>query len=120
MLLGDNMTAIYFEINMVRGDTSDQEIDIESDIDIEFDEMYFTVKKRYSDIQYKFQKRLSDGSIQMLDGKYYFRIEPEDTNRLSFGDYVCDIEIVKKGSIIRTFNGVLKLSEEVTTERNER
>ena len=60
------------------------------------DEIYFTVKSNANDKDYKFQKRLSDGGIVLVEtGKYQIKIEPEDTNGLSFSKYDFDIEIVK-------------------------
>ena len=68
--------------------------------DIEFDEIYFTVKRYFYDQDFIFQKRLSDTSIVKLeDGSYQFTIEPADTNDCAGGSHVCDIEIVEEGSI---------------------
>ena len=117
------MPKIYFIIRMCRGDISDQKFTIDSDQkELELDEIYFTVKRRYTDTSFLFQKRLSNGEIALLDktyNEYGFRIEPNDTNKLPFGEYVCDIEIMKSGEILKTFNGILILGEEVTTARDE-
>lgn len=69
-------------------------------ITFELDEVLFTVKKYFTDRDYKFQKKLSDGSIYFgEDGYYHFTIEESDTSKLSYGDYVFDIEIFKYNSV---------------------
>ena len=86
-----------------------------------FDDIFFTVKKYATDADYKFQKRMSTGGIVSDgDGHYTVYIAPEDTDQLSFGDYVCDFELMKDGgSYKRTFIGTLKLTQEVTYSGNE-
>lgn len=117
------LNKMWFKIEMVRGDISDQTFTVDSDDTVtDLDEIYFTVKKHYYENAFLFQKRLSEGSIVVVDptyNKYGFRIQPEDTNKLPFGEYVCDIEIKKEGELLKTFNGKLTLYEEVTTARNE-
>ena len=82
------------ELEFIRGDTfpfkiirktEDQEIIKEKP-----DEMFFTVKKNYSEKEYKFQKRLSNGTIIYDEETNYYNIiiNPEDTNDLDFGKYV--------------------------------
>lgn len=84
------------------------------------DEIYMTVKKSFNDRNYLFQKRLTSGGIILLgEGRYQFTVEPADTNGLGFGDYDFDIEIVKNGSIKKTFSGTLKLLRETTHASNE-
>jgi len=84
-----------------------------------FEEVYFTVKKNWTEKEYKFQKRMTTGGIVYDgDGHYTLHIAPEDTDGLTFGEYVCDLEFVKTG-YKKTFNGVLKLEKEVTHRDNE-
>ena len=84
------------------------------------DNIYLTVKKSANDRDYKFQKRLSDNSIESLgEGRYQFTIEPEDTDPLQFEEYAFDIELYKEDVIKRTFYGKLKLEKEVTHYYNE-
>ena len=86
----------------------------------DFDEIFFTVKESVNDRQFKFQKKLSDGSITLLsDNSFVFRIEPEDTNPLKYGTYAFDIELVKETSIKQTTVGELILTNEVTFAENE-
>lgn len=88
--------------------------------DIDFDEIYFTVKKTPKDRPYLFQKVLSNGSIEKLDiGDYQLKIEPEDTNSLPYGRYVFDINIKYLDIIDESFVGIFDLLEEVTFAENE-
>ena len=84
------------------------------------DEIYFTVKKSFMDRNYKFQKKLSDGSIASVGGgRYQFTILPEDTDGLNFEDYDFDIEVIKYNEIKKTFAGKLILTVESTHRGNE-
>ena len=88
--------------------------------DIDFTQIYMSCKKKVEDRNVLFQKTLTGGTITKLDtGIYQFRIEPEDTNNLKFGDYVFDIELIYENEIKQTLYGTLRLSEEVTTAENE-
>lgn len=88
--------------------------------DIDFTQIYMSCKKSIKDKDVLFQKSLSQGSIVKIgNGDYQFRIEPEDTNSLQFGEYVFDIELIYKNEIKQTIYGTLRLSEEVTTAENE-
>lgn len=87
---------------------------------IAFDEIYFTVKKKYTDNDYIFQKRLTAGTIEAVeDGGYQFVIESEDTDNLRIGNYVFDIELVQGTEIKQTTVGTLVLTNEVTFVTNE-
>lgn len=112
------------DIKMARGDTVSRAFTVKNKDGTVFaetpDEIYFTVKKTYTDRNFKFQKRLSTGGIESVDtGKYKFTIFPEDTNGLTFGDYDFDIEIVKAPGLKQTFCGKLTLQKEVTHSYNE-
>lgn len=84
-----------------------------------WDEVYFTVKRSYTDPEYRLQKRLTAGGI-VDDGDGHFTIlfMPQDTDGMSFGTYDCDIEFVKD-TYKRTFPLTLKLTKEVTYVSNE-
>lgn len=88
---------------------------------IPFDEIYFTVKKSYTDRQYLFQKRLSDGTIEAGEepGTYQFILEASDTDSLQIRDYVCDIELIYGNELKETTVGKLTLTNEVTFAENE-
>ena len=108
-----------FTINMCRGDTNDIVFSIRADdFELSIAEIYFTVKRYPNDKKKLIQKRLSSGEIAYYEDLncYKFRIEPSDTNQLSFGKYVCDIEIsTENNDIVRTFNGILYVDKEVTS-----
>ena len=95
--------------------------------DVDFTEIYFTVKRSANDRLYEFQKRLSTGGIVKLgDGDYQLRIDPKDTNKMlvntpRFPNYVFDVQLDYKGSfnIKETFTGTFVLTNEVTYAENE-
>lgn len=84
------------------------------------DKLYFTVKTNYYSKNYLFQKVLGKDIIYSEQDNYYrFTINPDDTNNLSYGFYVYDIEVVT-GSIVKTIaKGNLDIKEEVTFVENE-
>lgn len=90
--------------------------------DIDFTEIYFTVKKKSSDRLFCFQKRLSDGGIEKLDiSDYQIKIEPKDTAKLvAPKEYVFDIQLDYKNLVKETFVGDFVLKDEVTYPENER
>ncbi len=90
--------------------------------DVDFTEIYFTVKKRPSDKLFCFQKRLSTGGIEKLDiGDYQIKIEPQDTGKMVAPfDYVFDVQLDYKNLIKETFVGDFALKTEVTYPENER
>ena len=88
--------------------------------DITFDEIYFTVKQYYTDRHYCFQKRLSNGTIELVEsGKYSLTITPSDTNDLEVGQYVFDVELIFGTDIKQTTVGKFILTDEVTYAVNE-
>ena len=113
------------EIKMARGDLYTLPFalfidDVQSEL--ELDEVYFTVKRRYTERRALLQKKLTDGGI-VSDGhgNYTLTIEPEDTQAMEFGTYDFDIEVVKEANpaIKRTFVGTIELTKEVTHHINE-
>lgn len=108
-------------ITMARGDIKAVGFTVKlgRETQTDFDDVYFTVKKSYTDHDYKFQKRLSNGTITESSGHFTFIINPEDTNKLGFGSYDCDIEIVRLPTLKLTFPGTLTLTKETTHANNE-
>lgn len=105
------------DIKLVTFDVTDPETYDESEVEIS--EVYFTVKKKYSDESFLFQKKLSEGTIERVEGnKFQFVIESEDTDNLRFGTYVFDIQLVGPG-LKTTTTGELELTYEVTYATNE-
>jgi hypothetical protein len=117
------------KIVMPRGDVRPLQFDVleadgETMTDIEFDDIYFTVKKNFTDRDFKFQKKLSDGTITKDDdGHYHTFIDSTDTDILPFGEYVFDIELKKSNASVpdikQTTVGRLIITEESTYARNE-
>lgn len=88
--------------------------------DIDFTEIYFTVKATARDIAYLFQKRLSTGGIYKLaQGDYQIKIEPEDTQLMTYGKYKFDIQVHYLDEAKETFVGDFELTEEITFPENE-
>lgn len=111
------------KISMVRGDLEAIPFELELDGDVIaecMDYVYFSVKKRFTDPDCLIQKKLSDGGI-LWDGNgtYTIIINPEDTERLCFGSYVCDIQAEKSPGIKQTIRGTFELEPEVTHRENE-
>lgn len=113
-----------FKIEFARGDSYEKGFILEDSagqpIAEAFDEVYFTVKKSFSDKEYKLQKRQSTGGIvNDGNGHYTLHFAPEDTDRFAFASYDCDIEFRNGESFKRTFTGTLTLTKESTHRANE-
>ena len=97
--------------------------------DVDFSEIYFTVKRSANDRLFEFQKRLTKGGIQKLAlGDYQLRIEPKDTakmlvNNTRFQNYVFDFNVKYEHDghlfVDETFTGTFVLTPEVTYAENE-
>lgn len=88
--------------------------------DIDFDEIYFTVKRRAGDSTVLFQKTLTgDGISKTETGIYEFTIAAADTNNLAIGRYAFDIELCYQDTIKQTTVGTLELTPEVTHAADE-
>ena len=88
--------------------------------DVDFTEIYFTVKKTTKDRLYQFQKRLSTGGIIKLDlGDYELKIEPADTAKMMYGNFKFDVQLVYEDQLKETFVGDFILTDEVTFNENE-
>lgn len=90
-------------IKLTRGDTARISVNIENDVSGESyevqpeDVLILTVKKSISDTDYSFQKKIT--------GSNAFHILPSDTQLLSFGRYVYDVQITTKNSDVYTVIG---------------
>ena len=88
--------------------------------DLEFDNIYFTVKKSKNDRLFYFQKSIKDGNIEKLGpGDYQFKIEPKDTNKMAYGEYYSDIQVGYKNLLKETFPIDFILTGEATWAENE-
>lgn len=112
-------------IELIRGDTLplkfQRKLVDNSVVTEKPDKMFFTVKTDYFNEEYLFQKRLDESIVyNEQDNYYYLTIEPEDTDNLSYGKYVFDIEIIKDGDVKTILKGKLKITQEVTFTSNEK
>lgn len=111
-------------ITMPRGDIRDVRFTVYDPAgtvsDVDFDEIYMTVKKRAGDATALFQKTLTGSGITKVEtGVYQFRIQAEDTDDLAIGPYAFDIELCFENSVKQTTIGTLELTPEVTHASNE-
>ena len=114
-------------ISMPRGDIHYVDFSVSTDDEfsgIDYDEIFFTVKRKYTDREFLFQKRLSTGGITKVDDNLYrIKINPEDTNNLQINKsgewYDFDIEVKYQDIIKDTYPGEFVLTKEVTHSYNE-
>lgn len=82
------------------------------------DKMYLTIKQNEYEKQALIQKIFDDG-IRFENSTYYVDFVPEDTDDLSFGEYVYDIEIIN-GDVKKTIKkDTFIIESEVTHKENE-
>lgn len=111
-------------ITMPRGDIRDVRFtvfDPDGEISgIDFDEIFFTVKKHAGDATVLVQKTLNGAGISKIEtGVYQLRIQAEDTDDLKVGAYAFDIELCFENSVKQTTVGTLELTPEVTHAGDE-
>ena len=82
------------------------------------EKMYLTIKENEYQKQALIQKTFDNG-IKFENGTYYVDFVPEDTDSLSFGEYVYDIEIIN-GDVKKTIKkDTFVIESEVTHKENE-
>lgn len=82
------------------------------------DKMYLTIKQNEYEKQALIQKTFDNG-IRFENDTYYVDFLPEDTDDLSFGEYVYDIEIIN-GDIVKTIKkDIFVIGSEVIHKENE-
>lgn len=64
------------------------------------EEIYFIIKKRWTDKTAIITKDLSDMTFDS-EGYYHFKIDPEDTEPLAYGQYVWDFTAVEANGTYR-------------------
>lgn len=109
-------------LELTRGDTglfSFQRLDDNGDpILTQANEVYFTVKRRYTDKAFLVQKTLADMTFDGT-GVYHFTLEPEDTEGLPYGVYVFDVEVIVEDYKQTIAKGELNITAEATWKVNE-
>lgn len=58
--------------------------------------MWFTVKRKYEDIGFVFQKTMENGITQRPDGSWEILINAEDTASINPSRYICDVKILNE------------------------
>ena len=58
--------------------------------------IWFTVKAKYENLGFLFQKTMGNGIIQRDDGSWEITIDSTDTANIVPGKYVCDVKIVSE------------------------
>lgn len=82
--------------------------------------LYFTVKEKNCSSNVAFQKKLDDGIVKSEEDNYYHvTINPEDTDGLSYLEYVWDIEVITDTYKKTLASGILRFKKEVTLPENE-
>lgn len=74
----------------------------------------FSVKENLDDSVYVFQKTLSLGISHLNNGDYYVKIEPEDTEGLTFRKYYYDLQIEIGDDIYTPLKGRFDVRWDVT------
>lgn len=109
-------------LQMIRGDTAQfkfQRLDAEGEVITAIaDGLYFTVKNKFTDEGFAFQKKLED-MVFDEDGTYHFTVLPEDTNNLNFANYVYDLEAIQDGVKTTISIGNFNIMPESTWAVNE-
>ena len=82
------------------------------------DKMYLTVKENIYQEKALIQKTLENG-IRFENETYYVDFVPEDTDDLSFGTYVYDIEVINENIKKTIEKGEFIIDGEVTHKENE-
>lgn len=101
---------IHFRINKPDG----------TGTNLEFSNIYFTVKRKAFDRMFLFQKSYKRGEIYKLGpSDYQLKIDAQDTNKLTFGNYKFDIQLSYRDLLKETCVGDFVILEEVTHAINE-
>ena len=100
-------------ITLTRGDTFMADVTINKQdntpyIPVEGDSVRFAMKSSYEDAESVLAKNIPIDTMRLI-------FEPEDTKKLSFGQYIYDVQLTKASGEVDTFitKAKLKLTEEV-------
>ena len=114
------------EIDIVRGDNRTFKFQRKTEqgqvITDEPNEMYITFKTNDVINDYVIQKVYSKNEITYNSSTHYwsFELTPKDTNNLSYGIYMFDVEIITDENKVKTIcEGILTINSEITFASNE-
>lgn len=98
-------------ISLTRGDTFKCVLSLTEDsktyIPDPEDRIRFALKRNYKSEEILIRKEIPNNSL-------LFKLNPEDTKNLEYGEYVYDMEITKQNGDVDTFlKGKLKLTEAI-------
>lgn len=79
--------------------------------------IYFTVKSSFDTPNILLQKEMDDMTMDE-NGFWHFKLLPEDTAKIPYGVYVCDIQITQDDNV-KTTTGTFKLTGEATWTSTE-
>lgn len=97
------------DIYMTRGDTEGIIVNLTGYTPQAGDTVEFTVRRKIGNAPVIYKKAEFDGARATI------RIEPEDTERLRFGDYVYDVQLTYGGTVKTVVTpSTLTLGKEVT------
>ena len=82
------------------------------------DKMYLTIKQNEFERKALIQKTFDNG-IRFEEDTYYVDFVPEDTDDLSFGEYVYDIEVIDNDYKNTIKKDAFIIESEVTHKENE-
>lgn len=106
--------AKQYNFQTFRGDTFEFELRVNG-LDDAFDSVDFTVKGKYVDNFTIIHKDLSDGiTYNSETGNYLVVCNPEDTNDVTPGAYVYDVQVSTDGMVYTVLYGKLNIKEDVT------
>lgn len=109
-------------IKMTRGDTQPlkfQRLDDENHVITDApDAMFFTVKRSWDDETPVIQKSLADMDMDE-DGTWHFIIGASETEALSYGTYVFDLEVTVSTCVTTICKDELALTREATWSSNK-
>lgn len=92
------MTVTGTNLSMTRGDTESITVSLQGDVFSSGDKVEFTVRKFPDHIEKQIHKTVTE----FEDGKAIIRLYPEDTGKLSFMQYVYDIQLTRADGTVYT------------------
>ena len=110
-------------IELIRGDSLSlkfKRLDANGEpITTQADKVFFTIKKNTDAEDFILQKTIEDMTFDN-DGTYHIEILPSDTEELTYGNYVYDLEVCVGSDYKKTISiGDFVIKEEVTFASNE-
>lgn len=113
------------DLIMTRGNTFKKEIKLTTKNNVEIDlensnltKAYFSVKSNVNNTDVVLQKKLDDG-ISISDNLLKVKIDPDETDSLSLGEYYYDVNITLNGDVYTPIKGKFIIDWNVTGKENK-